>query len=133
MTICIFPTFDRKVKVITRTTGEFLGSNFEILDILAEAIGLIPFSSFGDNREIPDDFDGPPSELDDILGEWDDWFEIENGLSTVDGLADAIEGNDEFRIRVPAPEAVVVELRDLSAQLREAGKQGAKFRLELSH
>ena len=47
----------------------------------------------------PKDFEGDPDELKEILGEWDEWFSIDDGLKTIDGLIPAIK-NDPCMARI---------------------------------
>lgn len=88
MGVGIYPAFNRPVdEAAFDCEGKALARSFEALD--AE-MGLPGLSSFGDTRSIPEDFDGDPNELDEVVGPWDEWFPIADGLRTIDGLIAAV-------------------------------------------
>ena len=133
MSVLLFPTFTSKLKVPPETTGEFLGANLDELEQIAGEIGVAPLSTFGDNREVPKDFDGPPWELDEVLGEWNEWFDPGGAIPAVVRLRSAIAGNDAFQERLEASNEVMRELEDLEMLLRAAHEQGCEFRFEISY
>ncbi|WP_040165116.1 hypothetical protein [Microbacterium gorillae] len=48
--------------------GEMLIAHLEEIDVAAESAGLRTLASYADDRDIPDDFDGDPEELAELLG-----------------------------------------------------------------
>lgn len=113
-------------------TGEFLGSEFEALDELAAEYELTSIMAFGDNRAIPDDFEGDPEELDDILPPREDWHDCKHGREVCEALAALIESDPAAAEMLENPESVAAELRDIARSLAIGAAKGAKFRLELS-
>ena len=62
MGLGVYPVFQPRVpEAKFRNDGKLLLQEYEKLDELAVKLGLKRFSSFGDNREIPEDFDGDPN------------------------------------------------------------------------
>lgn len=112
--------------------GKIVLHEMEVLDELAAEVGVLFLSAFADNRSIPDDFDGDPDELEDLMGPWNEWFDVDEGIETTVALIDAISGGheviDEFEF---PPESVVEELQELLRCLRLAKTAGARFRLEV--
>jgi hypothetical protein len=110
-----------------KSDGVFILDQLENLRNLATENGLKPIEEFGDNRPVPDDFDGDPDELQELLGPWDEWFPVSQGLQTLDGLVRILEielivsEHDEFLLQ---------ELKDLAECLRSASPEGAEFRFE---
>lgn len=111
--------------------GVSLLHEYETLDRLALAKGLTPLSGFGDNRSVPEGFDGGPDELDELLGPWDEWFPASEGLRTVEGLVETIKSNPKAIRKLKEPEYVLEELEELARCLRIAEKKKAQFRLEV--
>src|SRR5437899_2753630 len=95
----IFPEFDRKVSLPEPTTsGEFLGRCFEQLDQIAEENGITPpISTFGDTREVPEDFDGDPAELDEVLGPRTDWYDSKDGVTALRDILTFLSGRPELQ------------------------------------
>ena len=115
-----------------RPLGEVLTANFEALDKIARSAKLTPFTAFADNRPIPDDFDGDPDELAEVMGEWTEWFDPAEGLAAMQALADHIKGSPKDTKRLDGAGGVVEELREMARVLGVAAKQGARFRLQMS-
>jgi hypothetical protein len=129
--LILYPSFEREVPgAEPRTTGEFLAVEFQLLDSIAESNGIVPLIQFGDNREVPQDFDGSPDELEELLGPWDEWFDSSEGLRAIKALVDLIR-NPKIAKRLQHPEAVLVELEDVARILSIAAEQKIRFRLEL--
>lgn len=129
----LYPVFDPPVDIDNETTGEFLAASFEALDAIAERLGLVPLTAFVDNRAIPEDFDGDPDELDELMGPCSDWFDASAGQAALTALADAMSSKPgEFEDLETHRAAVAEELRDLAQLLGQAAAGGARFRLELS-
>ncbi len=111
--------------------GKLLLAEYEGLDDVAAAHGLAPITSFGDTRPVPEDFEGDPDELAELLGPWDDWFPIVDGLQCVEELALAIRSKATARSLVEFPDELVDELECLAACLRKASETSTLFRLEV--
>lgn len=122
----IFPSFKPKLHGTQVTTlGETLAADLDDIEQLAEEHELTPMSAFMDNREVPDDFDGAPEELDEAIGEWNEWFDPAAGADALEALAASVGDHDHG-------EAIAAELLDIARVLRVAAKKaGMKFRLEL--
>ena len=132
MGLLIYPVFQSAVPAReTHTTGEFLAAKFTILDEIAEDHRLTPITAFADQREVPLGFDGPPWELDDILGPCGDWFPAQDGYAGLLALAELLRKRPDVALRLESAEAVVEELEDLAGQLAIAVKAGVPFRLEM--
>lgn len=130
----VYPVFKPRVPEATfDSDGKAILREHIALDNIASERRLTPLSSFGDNREIPEDFDGDPDELEELLGEWEEWFSIDDGLKTVDGLIHAIRNDRQIGVRIAAPQSVIEGLESLAACLRVAlEKNGVLFRLEIA-
>ena len=133
MSLGIYPVFEPNLEEgIFQTSGESLAANFETLDKIAGAAKLTPLTAFADNRPIPDDFDGDPDELAEVMGECTEWYDPSLGQIAMQELADHIKGNQKAAKRLEEPPWVVTELEELARVLGEAAKQGVKFRIEMS-
>lgn len=133
MGLLIYPMFRTPVpKMKPLTTGEFLADSFATLDEIATDYSLPPFTSFSDRREIPPGFDGPPWELDEILGTCNDWFSVREGRLAFAGLARLIRTEPEAANRLEAPREVADELENLARLLAVAESFGTEFRLAIS-
>jgi hypothetical protein len=122
----IYPVFKPKLQTAQVTTlGEVLVADLDDLEEIADENDLTPMSAFMDNREVPDDFDGTPEELDEAIGEWNEWFEPAAGADALEALAASVGDHERA-------EELANELQDIARVLRVAAKkQGMKFRLEL--
>jgi hypothetical protein len=126
----IFPVFDRCVASASfDRDGKLLLREIDALDTICRDLSLTQFSSFGDNREIPADFSGEPEDLKEVLGESDEWFEIDDGLKTIDGLVRAIAKSPETAVPLENPEEVRSDLEALADCLRAARSANVRFRL----
>jgi len=133
MGLLIFPVFNPELPTIpAQTSGECLGAEFPLLDAVAAEHGLSGLSRFGDTREIPEDFDGPPWEIEEILGPCEDWHDASEGQAAMTALGSLLRDNAVAAERFEAPDALIVELDDLARILGTAHAAGAKFRLEVS-
>jgi hypothetical protein len=131
--LIIYPAFRSPVPTTKpRTSGEVLARAFETLDEIAAEHGLVRFTAFSDQREIPPDFDGPLWKLDEIRGPCDDWFSAAEGRAAFIALARLILEEPEAAGRFESPERVVRELDDLARCLEVAEGLGVEFRLEIS-
>lgn len=128
----VFPVFNPRIAAASfDADGKLLLREHAALDSIARDLGLAPFTSFGDNRGVPDDFDGDPDELDEVLGEWDEWFSIDDGLKTIDGLIQAIENDADMAARIEEPDYIRADLQELAKCLQIARTQCDQFRLEV--
>ena len=112
--------------------GEVLAMQFEVLDELASEHGITCLTTFADTREVPEDFDGPPEELERIMGQWDDWYPCRDGKLAFAALARLVTDNSSVAQRLEAPEAVAAELRAIASVLEIGERYGSQFRLEMS-
>ena len=86
MGLIVFPVFRTPLLAAKpRTTGEFLAAEFAALDRVAAAGGVPPLTAFADQRPVPDDFDDPPWELDEVLGPCEVWFPAAAGRDACPG------------------------------------------------
>jgi hypothetical protein len=132
MGVGIYPIFDPSLPGDNYDTdGKSLARVYERLDRLAVANGLKPLSAFGDNRPVPEGFDGDPDTLAEVLGPWDEWFPITEGIQTVEGLIRMLQSDRELARRVRLPEDVLAELEELRRCLRAAESKRTRFRLEM--
>lgn len=129
----VFPVFNPRVPAASfDSDGKLLLQEHAALDEIAANLGLTPFTGFGDNREVPEDFDGDPDDLDDILGEWDEWFSIDDGLRTIEGLINAIRNDPAMAGDLEEPDLIQSDLGELASCLRTAREGNAQFRLEVA-
>jgi hypothetical protein len=128
----VFPVFHPRVPAASfDADGKLLLSEHAALDSIARELSLTPFTAFGDNREAPEDFDGDPDELNEILGEWNEWFSIDDGLKTIDGLIVAIKTDPKMAGRLEDPDCICSDLESLANCLQIASKENAQFRFEV--
>ena len=90
------------------------------------------FVGFSDTREVPADFDGPPEELEKLMGPWQDWFACHEGRLAFEALARLINTDPAVAQGLKSPDAVVQELRGIAQALSVGETKGAQFRLEMS-
>lgn len=132
MSLGIWPVFKPKLKGAKfEALGEALAQNFEALDRIAKAAKLKPFTAFADNREVPDDFDGHPDDLAEIMGEWTEWFDPADGRVAFQALVDHIKANPRVRKKLDDAASAVEELEELVRVLSIAEARDVQFRLEL--
>ena len=132
MALGFFPVFNPPLNDVNATTeGTSLLSECENLDQLAMHLGVSPLTSFTDSRNVPDDFDGDPDELDELMGKWDEWLSAEEGFATISALKDSLENNPEVSKYFRKPKQLVEELSDLARLLQVAKTNGSRFRLEV--
>ncbi len=133
MSLGIYPVFEPNLKETKfDVLGEVLAANFEALDKIAQSVAVTQFTAFADNRAIPEDFDGNPDDLDEMLGEWTEWFDPAEGQETMMALADYIKANPRVSKQLGDPAALLDELKELARVLGAAAAQGIRFRLEMS-
>ncbi|TWT87795.1 hypothetical protein [Stieleria varia] len=129
----VYPVFHPRVPAASfDADGKLLLREHAALDSIARELSLTPFTAFGDNRDVPEDFDGDPDELDEILGEWDEWFSIDDGLETIDGMIAAIKTDPKMAGRFEEPDCICSVLESLANCLRIARNEYAQFRFEVS-
>ncbi len=113
-------------------SGAALLNNAEKLEEIADEAGLEALTRFTDMREVPEDFDGTPEELDAVLGEWSEWFDAEWGSEAASALMDLMQQKPAVRKLLEEPVNVEAELRELVRVLKLGTELGAEFRLEVS-
>jgi hypothetical protein len=133
MSLLMVAIFERDVKLLApKTSGEFLGRSFDMLDEIAIERGLAPLSSFADSREVPEGFSGTPDELDELLGPCTEWHDGNSGAAALSQLAMLVSSDTKARARLGAAvDEIAAELRDLAAQVAMAARAGVRFRLDL--
>jgi hypothetical protein len=131
MTVCFCPAFEPKLGVVFAGDGASLFHFAAVLDVIAEERGLVPLTSFADDREPPPDFDGYPEDLAEAIGPWNAWFSATDGLRCVEGLLAALD-EPEVGARVDSLAGVIADLDALQEVLALAKKQRAQFRLEIA-
>jgi hypothetical protein len=132
VTASLQAVFDRGPQLGTDGPGgEAIAAAREELDRVAEAHGLPTLASFGDLRPVPEDFDGPPEDLDEQLGPCTDWHDPRAGAELLRALAGLLTRGagaflpvDRGRLRA--------ELGGLAGRLDAAAARSARFRLELA-
>lgn len=112
--------------------GEVLAANVEALDIIARSAKLTPLTAFADNRPIPEDFEGDPDELAEVMGESNEWFDPAEGRTAMQALADHIKANPSAPRRLNYSADIAAELEEMARVLGAAATQGVRFRLEMS-
>jgi hypothetical protein len=132
MSVGFCPVYDKSVPDAKfEADGRVLLEECSSLDDLANKLGLSPLSSFADRRPIPEGFDGEPWELDEILGEWKEWFSAADGLRTAARLIAAITAQPDFRGQHYSREEIISELEELMTSLRSSLEHDVRFRLEV--
>jgi hypothetical protein len=128
----VFPVFRAPMPAEKpRTTGEFLAAELAVLERIAATNGIPPLTAFADPRPVPDDFDGPPSEQNDLLGPCDAWFAAADGREALTRLAHLIRERPELAGGLESPDNVAEELDDLAHILAVAAEAGVEFRLDM--
>jgi hypothetical protein len=132
MSLGIYPVFRPKLPAAQfRVLGEVLAAECMTLHSIAEANGIASITSFGDNREIPDNFDGTPEELDELLGPFDDWYEADDAIAAFDAMLELIRTNPYETRAIDDPDNVAKELEELVRVLTIAHRSGSLFHLEM--
>lgn len=123
MSFGIYPVFRPQLDVsgdLYFEGGDLLEALSDLDEIAAQGNVMQP-SCFTDSRDVPEDFDGDPEELLEIIGPWEDWFEVDSGLETFDYLRATLNDSSSNH-------SVVCEVLSV---LRLAKEKGAShFRLE---
>ncbi len=132
MSVGVWPVFNPALKSLSPDLdGGPLLDSIPALDELCESLGVPLVSGFGDTRLVPEDFEGDPDELDDVMGPWTDWFSVSDGLKMTDALLGAL-GKPETNIELEHDRSVVVaELEEVARCLRAAARAEVKWRLEV--
>ncbi len=133
MGVGIYPAFKPNPTVARfDTDGKVLAMNFEELDFLCRELRIRPFSSFGDNRSLPDNFRGDPGEYFANLEPFDEWYPSSQGVVVFSALASHISDNPQAARRFAQPEDLVFELRCLESCVKVAEEAKAKFHLDMA-
>jgi hypothetical protein len=132
MGLVVYPVFRSPVPTpVPKASGEFVAEAFGTLDELAADYDLTPLTAFADQREIPENFDGPPEKLAEILGPCRDWYPAREGRIAMEAFVRLIRDNAQAAARLDAPSETATELEDLARILAAAEKTGGEFRLEM--
>jgi hypothetical protein len=119
----IYPVFNPSISLPDELSieGVDLLEALEKLDKLASHGKVELLSSFADTREVPEDFEGDPDEALEMLGPWNEWFQIQVGLNTCN-----------FLLEKTSPKSTVhEELEILKNALTHAYENGCSlFRFE---
>ena len=133
MSLGIYPVFNPPVpEAKFDGLGEVLAMQFEALDELASKHSITPLTAFADTRKAPADFDGPPEDLEQIMGRWENWFDCHEGRLAFEALARLINTDPAAAPSLKSPEAAVQDLRGIARTLSVGEVKGAQFRLEMS-
>ena len=133
MSLGIYPVFKPRVpEAAFDGLGESLAAEFEALDKFADEHGLVRLASFTDTRQVPEDFDGPPEELEKVMGPWEDCFSCSDGQLAFEALARLVTTNTAVSRALETPEAVAAELLSIAQALAVGEAHHARFRLEMS-
>jgi hypothetical protein len=111
--------------------GEFLMSDVDKLNLIADDHGLVRLTAFADNREVPEGFDGPRDELDDLMRKWDEWFPALDGAAAFEALAEVIARDSTVAKSLDYADGVQHELLEYARLLHAAGDANVEFRLEV--
>jgi hypothetical protein len=131
MSLALWPVFDPQFPTTGfKALGEVLFGEIEVLNEIALDHDLVPLTTFADNREVPEDFDGSPDDVEKLLGEWGEWFEPRHGADAFEALSVVLQDNETAR-RLHVPDQVREELREYVRLLRAAENAHVRFRLEL--
>ncbi|MEZ4369643.1 MAG: hypothetical protein R3B07_02430 [Polyangiaceae bacterium] len=128
MSAGLWPILNPPSQASPTSDGALLLQSIEELDEVAHAIGVTPLTSFADLREVPEDFDGEPEELEELLGPWEDWFAVADGVASLRRCAEAL-ATPEHSGAVELASELRQELLVFAAHL-EAEGGGRSFRLE---
>jgi hypothetical protein len=132
MGLGILPIFKPNVAAaVFEPDGKILAANCEALAELADLIGVSPLSAYCDMREIPEGYEGEPSDLDIVMGRFDDWFNPSDAIHSFSQLIVFIQSGDSRAHCLADPQYVVEELLCLVECLKKAEMANAKFHLEL--
>jgi hypothetical protein len=71
MSVMIYPVFNKAIAEEFDCDGNGFGRYFDLLNELSDKNGVAPLSSFGNNSEIPEGFDGKPKDIMDRLEDTD--------------------------------------------------------------
>jgi hypothetical protein len=69
---------------------------------------------------------------DEVMGEWDEWFDPAEGRAAMQALVDHIKANPQAARRLDDSAGVVAELDQMARVLAAAASEGVRFRLEMS-
>src|SRR5947209_2748157 len=128
MSLGIYPVFQPRLRGTKfEAIGEMLALEYQALDRIAVANGLTLFTAFADNRTVPNDFDGSPNDLKELLGPSDQWFDANEGKIAFRALANLIKSDVRAAKEFESPDAVVPELEELVRVLTVANDQAARF------
>lgn len=130
MAFGLYPEFENDdILLDWDTEGVLIVRAMDVLDRIAAENSITPLFGFnGQYAQIPEDYDGDPSEYMLPTEEWT-WFEPAKGLITVDILISKIKDNPEILPPTFDREGLVLELNQLRLQLLEADRKHIRFQL----
>ena len=132
MSIGFFPVFNPEVvRAEFQSEGVELLRSVEILDDLAGEAGVSCFSQFADMRDVPDDFDGSPEELEALLGSWTEWFSPDALRESCEAILPLIQSKHPLSKPLTDRPAILAELQELARVLALGEAAEARFRLEI--
>lgn len=130
MSLVIYPLFeDEDFRVENSVEARAILDNVEILDELAISLEVTPLLSFdGAHMEVPEGFDGDPSDLELSKDEWT-WFESKEGLNTLNALLCEINNGKLEEEIIEDKDEIIEELISLRYVLLKASKEEVRFML----
>jgi hypothetical protein len=130
--VALYPEFQPKVaNSAYGDEGKVLLSEMDVLSKLAVDAGVKLLMAFGDNREIPEGFDGDPDELEDLMGPFDEWFPATEGLASVEGILALVRSTKKIKWVRYDRDTVMGALELVRDWLNDGAKVKAKFRFEV--
>ncbi|MFC2172194.1 hypothetical protein ACFLU6_06130 [Acidobacteriota bacterium] len=139
MAFDFIPHFKDEVsEAVFDSDGKTITLTLPLLDEIARNLDLKPLSGFGDNRQVPEDFDGDIDDLEEMMGEYDEWHSISDCISTIDGLIQHIRSNKsdvetEIKINyslIESSDFIIDDLEELHRCMVAAKSQTDSFRFE---
>jgi hypothetical protein len=136
MGVGMFPVFQPYVEgTVFDSDGKLLAAELYRLDASCVQLGVPKLSTFTDNREPPPGFrldaDTDPDELELLMGEWNEWFDPEAAIPTLEALIATLAAGKEFTLQPRESDALVSDLREILSSLRLAAAAGATFRFDI--
>ena len=136
MGVGMFPVFQPHVEgTVFDSDGKLLAAELYRLDALCVQLGVPKLSTFTDNREPPPGFrldaDTDADELEFLMGEWNEWFNPEAAIPTLEALIPALPAEKELTLQLRERDALVSDLREILSSLRLAATAGATFRFDI--
>jgi hypothetical protein len=83
-----------------------------------------------DTRKPPRGFDGDPDDFDRVMGPCNQWYAVEDALTTMDTIANLIRNDPVTSRRFDHPDDIRLELEEIASYLRIAQKTNVRFRFD---